>query len=356
MFDDIGFALRTVLRSPERLRALFAQGPAMPIDIVRFLTHVVPQAARALNSIRDGARSIPDAKLRAEALASADTKAYHVAGAAILATFLPPDRARAYVAIVAPLETIYDYLDNLCDRHPDVARDAYPVLHQAIADALDPEAPPRNYYALGPAGDDGGYLRELVERTQSALARAPHLALLRPLFAEAAGLYAQMQTFKHLPPGERERACVEWYEAQGSRFSALDWHEFACAAGSQFQVYGPLYAAFAERPDEIAATYDAYFPYVSALHVLFDSFIDQAEDAAHHELNFARVYGGAAALRKRVAFMAHAARERFDALREPYRHRFVLDVMALFYLSHPKIAEQRLDREARALLRANGTA
>ncbi len=356
MFDDIGFALRTVLRSPERLRALFAEGPAMPLDIVRFLTRIVPQAAAALAAIRNDARAIPDRLLRAEALASADSKAYHVAGAAILATFLPPDRAHAYVAIVAPLETIYDYLDNLCDRHPDVARNAYPVLHQAIADALDPGAAPRDYYSLGPSGDDGGYLRDLVRQTQSALEAAPYLPLLRPHFAEAAGLYAEMQTFKHYPRGERELACVEWYEAHRSRFSRIDWHEFACAAGSQFQVYGPLYAAFADRPDEIAATYDAYFPYVSALHVLFDSFIDQAEDAAQEELNFASVYGGGRALRDRVTFMARAARERFGRLSDPYRHRFVLHVMALFYLSHPKITEQRLDREARALLRANGTA
>ncbi len=355
MLDDISFALRTVLRSPDRLRALVAAGPSMPLDIVRFLARIVPQAASALAGIRDDALAIPDPLLRAQALASVDGKAYHVAGACILATFLTPERAAAYVAIVAPLETIYDYLDNLCDRHPDVARAAYPVLHQAIADALDPGAAPRDYYALGPSGDDGGYLRNLVLRTQSALAQTPHLELLRAHFAEAARFYGEMQTFKHYPQGEREIACVEWYETHRSRFPQIDWHEFVCACGSQFQVYGPLYAAFSERPDEIAATYDAYFPYVSALHVLLDSFIDQAEDAAHGELNFAAVYGGAPALRSRVAFLRRAARERMSALGDPYRHRFVLEVMALFYLSHPKIAEQRLDSEARALLRANGT-
>jgi tetraprenyl-beta-curcumene synthase len=355
VLEDISFALRTVLRSPDRLRALVSAGPAMPIDLVRFLVRIVPHAASALDAIRVEALMIPDLRLRTEALASVDGKAYHVAGACILATFLPSAQARAYIGIVAPLETIYDYLDNLCDRHPDVRREAYPVLHQAIADALDPGAPPRDYYALGPSGDDGEYLRSLVLRTQTALAEVPHLALLRPHFAEAAVLYAQMQTFKHYPPGERELACVTWYEAHRARFSRIDWHEFACAAGSQFQVYGPLYAALADHPEEIGATYDAYFPYVSALHVLLDSFIDQAEDAAHGELNFVAVYGGAPRLRERVALLAGAARKRFSALRNPYRHRFVLEVMTLFYLSHPKIAEQGLDSEARALLRANGT-
>lgn len=350
MFSEIEPALRLVLGSPDRLRFLFAEGPATTLDTVAFLRRIVPLAASALSGVRESAERIPDDLLRAEALASVDGKSYHVAGAAILATFLDTPSAQRYVDVVAPLETIYDYLDNLCDRHPDVDAAAYPMLHLAIADALDPHAPTRNYYALGPAGNDGGYLRELVQRTQRALREVPELETMRPLFAEAAALYAEMQSFKHLPPGERELACVAWYERHRARFHDLDWHEFACAAGSQFQVYGPLYAAFAG--ESVCDAYDAYFPYVSALHVLLDAFIDEAEDRAHGELNFADVYGNARSLRERCAYLAEAARARFTAMTFPARHRFVLRIMTLFYLSHPKIAPQGLDRDARALMRA----
>ncbi|HUA08471.1 MAG TPA: DUF2600 family protein [Candidatus Acidoferrales bacterium] len=353
MFRDIAFAFRTVLGSRERLRALFASGPGTAIDLVRFMTRIVPLSAANLDAIRERAQAIPDPQLRAEALASVNGKAYHVAGACILATFLPVQSARRYVAIVAPLETIYDYLDNLCDRHPEVGVDAFPVLHHAIADALDPSARLRDYYARGPAGDDGGYLRDLVLRTQQALAATPHLDLLRPHFAHAAQLYGEMQTHKHYPVGERERRCVAWYERYRERYADIDWHEFACAAGSQFHVYGPLFEALLDRRDAIAGTYDAYFPYVSALHVLLDAFIDQAEDREHGELNFSRVYGGAAALRARVARLFAAAKQRLGALPGDRAHRFVLDVMTLFYLSHPKVAAQGLEREARALLRTN---
>ena len=76
-------------------------------------------------------------------------------------------------------------------------------------------------------------------------------------------------------------------------------------------MYGPLYEAFLGRREAIAGTYDAYFPYVSAVHVLLDAFIDQAEDREHGELNFSRVYGGAAALRSRV-------RSLFDAAKRAY--------------------------------------
>ncbi|HTX56086.1 MAG TPA: DUF2600 family protein [Candidatus Acidoferrales bacterium] len=353
MLDDITFALRTVLRSPDRLRLLFAGGPGTAVDLVRFMTRIVPLAAADLETIRDRAGAIADDELRAQALASARTKAYHVAGACILATFLPPAQARRYVAIVTPLETIYDYLDNLCDRHPEVGVDAYPVLHLAIADALAPGAPHREYYARGPRGDDGGYLDDLVLRTQRALADVPHLDRLRPHFADAAALYAQMQTHKHYPAGERELRCVAWYEQHRERYAEIDWHEFASAAGSQFHVYGPLFEAFLGRDDAIAPTYDAYFPYISALHVLFDAFIDQAEDREHGELNFSRVYGSAASLRARVGSLLVSAKQRLAVLPEARAHRFVLDVMTLFYLSHPKVAAQGLEREARALLRTN---
>jgi tetraprenyl-beta-curcumene synthase len=354
VFDDIRFAVAQVLASPSRLAFLFGDGPAVPAHLMRFIGRVVPLASRELARIRALAEAIPDAELRHEALASIEGKSYHVAGACILATFLPPPAARHYVEIVTPLETIYDYLDNLCDRHPNVPPDAYPVLHRAIADALDPSAVPANYYALGPLGDDGEYLRLLVLRTQRALRRLAGYETLVPYFREAATLYGEMQTYKHLPPGERERACIDWYARNRQRFADLDWHEFASAAGSQFQVYAPLYMLFAAEPQAVGAAYDAYFPSIAALHVLLDAFIDQAEDREHGELNFVASYNGKHTFKERVAWLAASAKERFRDLPVPERHHFVLRVMTLFYLTHPKVFRQGLNPLAQRLLQAIG--
>lgn len=354
VFDDIRFAVQNVLASSTRLAFLLADGPSVPLDLLRFIRRIVPRAADELARIRQFAEVIPDAELRHEAIASIDGKSYHVAGACILATFLPSAAARHYVEIVAPLETIYDYLDNLCDRHPNVSSDAYPVLHRAIADALDPSAVPRSYYALGPFGDDGEYLRTLVVRTQRALARLAGHERLVPHFREAATFYGEMQTFKHLPAGERERACKAWHLRNRERFADLDWHEFASAAGSQFQVYAPLYMLFAGEPDAASAAYDAYFPSVAAMHVLLDAFIDQAEDHEHGELNFVASYNGKHTFKERIAWLASSAKERFDALPRPKRHHFVMRVMTLFYLTHPKVYRQGLNPQAQRLLKAIG--
>ncbi|HEY8312849.1 MAG TPA: DUF2600 family protein [Candidatus Baltobacteraceae bacterium] len=350
--NEIAFAIGNVVRSPVRLRYLLDGGIAGGIDIARFLRRVVPLAKASLGRVERLAERIPDDRLRHEALESVRAKAYHVAGAAILATFLPLGARRHYVEIVTPLESIYDFLDNLCDRHPDVPVDAYPVLHQALADALDPTQPLHEYYARGPLGDDGDYLRLLVKRTRFMLARLDGYELLLPRFREAARLYTELQTFKHYPKAERESACIAWHDRHHERFGDLSWWEFASAAGSQFQVYAPLYAAFCSDFAQIEPAFDAYFPPFSALHVLLDYFIDQAEDRAHDELNFVACYRDAHAFRARLRTLAQRARAGFKRLRKPRAHAFTLRVMCLFYLTHPKVFEEGLDEEAQLLLEA----
>jgi tetraprenyl-beta-curcumene synthase len=350
MMREVRSAATRVAMSAPRLSMLAGGGAETAYDLIRFLRNVVPRASRALELIRARAEAIPDERLRVQALSSIDGKAYHVAGGCILATFLSRPAAEHYIEIVAPLETIYDYLDNLCDRHPGVSASAYPVLHRAIFDALDPTARAVGYYELGPVGDDGDYLVALVRRTQRSLRRLSDYRLLLPLFHEAAKLYGEMQSYVHLPPGEREAACERWFAGHRSRYGDLQWQEFACAAGSQFHVYAPLFMLFDSSYGDIAASYDAYFPAVSALHVLLDSFIDQQEDRENGDLNFVAAYAGRDEFFERAAVLARRAVAGFSKLPDSHRHRFVLRTMALFYLTHPKVYAQGLDHDAQRLL------
>ena len=95
-----------------------------------------------------------------------------------------------------------------------------------------------------------------------------------------------------------------------------------------------------------------YQAHMAALHVLLDAFIDQAEDRAHGELNFVDCYPDEAALRAGTSALVRRAQVGFATLPEPYRHHFLLRVMALFYLTHPKVEAQHLDRSALHLLEA----
>ena len=351
---DLSATLAAVFSRPTRLLRLAALGPRGWWWTALFLQRVVPQATRELELIRERAALIPDELLRAEALESIDGKAYHVQGGSILATFLPRAAARRYVALIAPLETIYDYLDNLCDRLPGVTPQAYGLLHEALRDAVEPARPGVDYYAAGPPRDDGGYLAFLVATVRTRIASLPSLSAVAPQLAESTRLYAELQTFKHLASGMRERACREWFEKHQTRFPGLEWWEFAAACGSSLPVFAMLFLASQAdpTPDDVSATFGAYFPNVSALHILLDYYIDQAEDRAHGELNFFECYASSAQAVLRMRALAESAARRLGALASPARHKYVLSAMSVFYLTHPKVFAQHLERESAQLLAA----
>ncbi len=105
-------------------------------------------------------------------------------------------------------------------------------------------------------------------------------------------------------------------------------------------------------PAEIDATLAAYFPGVSTLHILLDYFIDQAEDREHGELNFVACYANSADAVAHLRRFVASAVARVRTLAGAARHRFLVEAMCVFYLTHPKVFEQRLDRESAALLSA----
>jgi tetraprenyl-beta-curcumene synthase len=353
---DLRRTLRVVFSRPSRVRRLIALGPRGWLATARFLTRVVPLAGRELAAIRVRAERIPDAALREQALASIDGKAYHVQGGSILATFMRGETMRRYVATVAAIETIYDYLDNLCDRLPGVTQRGYATLHESLLDALDDRRPPGDYYRDGPPGDDGGYLRSLVDAAREGLRALPNYDAVRDRLVEVARYYADLQVLKHGPAGERERACDAWYARNRERFPGLAWWEFAAACGSSLPVFALIALASREtlRAAEIDATVRAYFPGVSAVHILLDYFIDQAEDREHGELNFVACYASSAEAVARLGQLVTATLARVRGLADTARHRFLVEAMCVFYLTHPKIFEQRLDRESDALLAALG--
>ena len=351
---DVRRTLSTVFRRPTRLRRLISLGPRGWLATARFVGSVIPRASRELAAIRVRAAAIPNAALREQALASIDQKAYHVQGGAILATFLRGDVATRYIAIVAAVETIYDYLDNLCDRLPGVSQQAFATLHLSLLDALDDRRPPADYYADGPPGDDGGYLNALVEAARTGLRSLPNYAAVRDRLIEVALYYAQLQVLKHGPAGTREAACGAWYARNRERFPGLAWWEFAAACGSSLPVFALIELAAREQlaPAEIEATMGAYFPGVSAIHILLDYFIDQAEDREHGELNFVACYASSAEAVVRLRRLVTATLARVRTLAGAAHHRFLVEAMCVFYLTHPKVFEQHLDAESAAVLRA----
>ncbi|MBO8141498.1 MAG: tetraprenyl-beta-curcumene synthase family protein [Firmicutes bacterium] len=323
----------------------------------RIALDVLPRAAAELGRWQRRAAAIPNSELRRQAGASIAHKRFHAEGGSVFAA-LRPEWAPALVPLIVALQTISDYLDNLCDR--SVSRDEadFRRLHQAMLDAVDERGPLHDYYALHPNRDDGGYLEALIEECRRYLRQLPGYPVVRPRVKRLVQLYSDLQVYKHGPAGRREPALAAWFQREGTRWPELRWWEFAAACGSTLGMFA-LFAA-ATRADlvdrEADRLVEAYFPWICGLHILLDYLIDQAEDSAGGDLNLVSFYRDEAEKQARLLRFVREARARARAMPDGSFHENLVQGLPGLYLSDGKVKEQRMQSLAWRLLKAAGPA
>lgn len=317
---------------------------------------ILPRAERELARWRRLASAIPDRHLRSQALSSLTDKRFHAEGGSVYAA-LAPRWIEVLVPFIVALQTISDYLDNLCDRAPGAGhRRHMRCLHRAMLDAVDPGGRRGHCYCRYAARPDGGYLATLVAACQRCIRLLPSYPVVQGYVRRFVLLYNDLQVYKHLEPARREAVLRRWHARHRRRAPGLAWWEFAAAAGSTLGVFALCAAATdpALSTAEARAIAGAYFPWVSGLHILLDYFIDQAEDRAWGDLNFVAYYPTTACAVRRLTEFFREARSRVRPLRNAPFHSLVVHGLPALYLADRKVDRQRLRRSALAILAAGG--
>lgn len=331
-------------------KALYAQ---------RIARDVLPAAADELARWRRHIDAIPNPELRRQASASITHKRFHAEGGSVYAA-LAPQHAATLVPLIVALQTISDYLDNLCDRSVSLDEDDFRALHQAMLDAVD-GTPPQpgasaSYYALHPNKDDGGYLAALVDECRRRTADLPAYHVVRPHVQRLVALYNDLQVYKHGPRAGRVGRLETWFAREGRAWPDLYWWEFAAAAGSTLGVFALFTAATNPglTDEDARCIVQAYFPWICGLHILLDYLIDQEEDASGGDLNLVSYYPDVDTMQRRLVFFIQQARRAACVLPAPAFHVSIVEGLPGLYLSDAKVRRQRLQPLALTLLRTAG--
>ncbi|MBO5244869.1 MAG: DUF2600 family protein [Selenomonadales bacterium] len=324
---------------------------------VRVVLTALPLSARMLRPYRARAAAVTG-ELGAQARASITGKTFHCQGASVYA--LCPSLVRRgsreqarYARFAVALQTISDYLDNLCDRADVYDERAFRTLHEAFCDALDPARALSDYYAHYPYKDDGGYLSALVADARSALDEGASVCTILPHLKMFGKHYTDLQTYKHIAPDLREERMRAWTNGYLASYPDIGGWEFAAACGSTLGIFA-LVSANDESmtSDKARSIAEAYFPYISGLHILLDYLIDREEDRAGGDLNFTFYYASQEETAKRLLYFTQRALETAErAPNSEFHTRIVYALLALYLTDekteHPDILPVvRLVRDA----------
>jgi tetraprenyl-beta-curcumene synthase len=328
---------------------------ALARTTVRELAWGLPEFRRETRKwIRLAAR-IPDESIRADALRSFESKRGNMAGAALFTT-LPRHRSRELLRALVSFQTIFDFLDDLHERHPTAPNGQR--LYLALIDALIPGGHLPDYYAQHPRTDDGGYLVALVEDCRRQCDSLPSFASVQPLLIQEARRAHRALALNHLPdPDSRDRALRNWAGREFRNQEQWRWFELTAAASGQLAIFALL--ALAAKPelgaDEVEATYRAYWPVMPLLTTMLDSYADQAEDTANDDHRYVSHYRDPGPAVDRLAELIALAAREVAALPDGHRHAVILARMASFYLSKPSARTPAVRAQTKRLLRAGGS-
>jgi tetraprenyl-beta-curcumene synthase len=196
-----------------------------------------------------------------------------------------------------------------------------------------------DYYYDAPAGDDGGYLLELIETCRAPLGGLPSYEAVRGPLLRQARLCCESQALNHaLRFVALDDEIDEWTAqtvAQAGIEPGFEWWELIAAAAASSLCIGALLALAATSGASEAdarQVESAYFPWASGLNALLDSLVDLDEDpeGASH----LRRYQSHEQAAERLGAIASGARQRVSELPDGRLHEAILAAMGALYLIH----------------------
>jgi tetraprenyl-beta-curcumene synthase len=277
-----------------------------------------------------------------------------MAGAVVFTT-VPNRRSRELLQTLVAFQTIFDFLDDLHERHPTAANGR---VYMALVDALTPDKPISDYYTGHPWKEDDGYLEALVEASRRRCEALPSFTSVRELLSREAERAHQVLAMNHLAHSDdRSRALRDWVDREFPAQTEWHWFELTAAASGQLAIFALL--ALAAKPgvdeEEVIATYDACWPTIPLLTTMLDSFVDQPEDTDNGDHRYVTHYRESERAVERLSGLIERAAQALTPLPDGHRHAVILGSMITFYLTKDSARSPALERETRQLIRAGGS-
>ena len=280
--------------------------------------------------------------LREHAIGSLTRKRTLVDGAAFY-WILPERRDAGLLRLLVAFQVLADLLDELSERGSD-GRD----LMRAFVDAVVLDAP---------VGEHDEYTMALIDacrtrvRGTARLPADPRAARVRRRARPARSGCTTSPTRAHGTP-----RCAASPPTSSTPAPEATWFEQTAGGASALTIIVLLAMAADPRTTErdLHAALAVYSPWVSALSMMLDSWVDQDDDRASGHVSFVGYYEDRAAAVDRIAFLINRSLRDLAALPGGERHMLITAAMTAMFLSRDSARSDDLAAGTRTMVAAGG--
>ena len=296
---------------------------------------------RELDGWRARAELIEDPMVREHAIGSLTRKRTLVDGAAFY-WILPERRDAGLLRLLVAFQVLADLLDELSERGGD-RRD----LMRAFVDAVVLDEP---------VGDHDEYIMALIEACRSGCATLPGYPLICGLLGPQARQAGALGLHHIADAGARADALRHFAADEFDAAPEATWFEQTAGGASALTIIVLLAMAADPRTTE-RDMHDAlavYSPWVSALSMMLDSWVDQDDDRASGHVSFVGYYEDRSAAVNRIAFLINRSLRDLAALPGGERHMLITAAMTAMFLSRDSARSDDLAAGTRTMVAAGG--
>jgi tetraprenyl-beta-curcumene synthase len=296
---------------------------------------------RELDGWHARAELIEDPILREHAIGSLTRKRTLVDGAAFY-WILPERRDAGLLRLLVAFQVLADLLDELSERGS-----GEPDLMRAFADAVVVDAP---------VGKHDEYTMALIAACRTGCAALPGYPLIRGLLGPQARQAGALGLHHIADAAAREAALRRFAADEFNPTSDATWFEQTAGGASALTIIVLLAMAADTRTTErdLHAALAVYSPWVSALSMMLDSWVDQHDDRASGHVSFVGYYEDRAAAIDRIAFLINRSLRDLAALPGGERHMLITAAMTAMFLSRDSARSDDLAAGTRTMVAAGG--
>jgi tetraprenyl-beta-curcumene synthase len=296
---------------------------------------------RELDGWRARAELINDPMLREHAVGSLTRKRTLVDGAAFY-WILPERRDAGLLRLLVAFQVLADLLDELSERGSG-ERD----LMRAFSDAVILDAP---------VGEHDEYTMALIDACRTGCAALPGYPLIRGLLGAQARQAGALGLHHIANPSVRAEALRRFAADEFDATPETTWFEQTAGGASALTIIVLLAMAADPRTTErdMHAALAVYSPWVSALSMMLDSWVDQHDDRASGHVSFVGYYENRDIAIERIAFLINRSLRDLATLPGTERHMLITSAMVAMFLSRDSARSDDLAAGTRTMVAAGG--